>query len=271
MKKTTSRRSPGLLPKFVAAVVCLALVAAGGIFGYGRLRDLYLEQCVITDLDAQVEISPGKMIPVDTLAEELGLRVGANLAHIDFNRKRDDILRRIPNLREIRISRHLPNRVTVTTEERTPVARMGLAGSRKTSGRVVDTDGMVFVWQRGTQTLPTIREKTASGTPKGRHISGRVLAALRLIEASREPEFLELGILEVDTSKHDFLVATLGNYSKLKIRWESMDEPNANSRADLLKRLQHLRDAIRSRIATDTVIWNATLPDRIFADTQNKL
>ena len=43
------------------------------------------------------------------------------------------------------------------------------------------------------------------------------MAALRLVEVCREAEFLELGLLEVDTSKHDFLFATLGNYSKLKI------------------------------------------------------
>jgi len=270
MKKTTIRRNGGFLPKFVAILVGLAILLAGVVFGYDRLRTVYLEQCVVTDMEAQVEISQGKMVPAGTLAEELGLKVGANLALIDFTRKREEILERIPNLRGLRISRQLPDRVTVTTEERTPIARMGLTGSRATTGRVVDTDGMVFVWQRGTQSLPTIREY-GSITPKGRHIAGRTLAALRLVETCREPEFLELGLLEVDTSKHDFLVATLGNYSKLKILWEGMDDPSAHSRKDLLRRLQNLRDAIRSRVATDTVIWNATLPDRIFADTQNKI
>jgi len=271
MKKTTIRRSNGLLPRLVAAVLGIAILLVGLMLGYDRLRAVYLEQCVITDMDTQVEISQGKMVPVGTLAEELGLKAGANLALIDFQKKREELLERIPNLRSIRISRHLPDRVTVTTEERTPVARMGLTGSRATTGRVVDTDGVVFIWQRGTQTLPTIRETAPTGTPKGHHIAGRALAALRLIEACREPEFLELGVLEVDTSKHDFLVVTLGNYSKLKILWENMDDPNASSRKDLLRRLTNLRDAIRSHVATDTVIWNATLPDRIFADTQNKI
>ena len=95
--------------------------------------------------------------------------------------------------------------------------------------------------------------------------------ALRLVEACREPELLELGLLEVDTSKHDFLVATLGNYSKVKILWEEMDESTPVARQDLVVRLTLLRDTIRSRIAPNAVIWNATIPNRIFADTQETL
>ena len=252
-------------------VFLLAAVGVGAVLGYDKLRDLYLEQCVIRDFAAQVEISSGTMVKADVIAENLGLRKGANLATIDFTRKRKELLEKVPNLLSIRIARKLPDRIVVTTEERTPVARMGIRGSRSETGRVVDTEGMVFVWQRGTQTLPVIRETQAPGTPKGCRIKGRTLAALRLIEACRDPELLELGLLEVDVSKHDFLVATLGNYAKLKICWENMDEPTPSSYSDLRNRLTQLRDTIRSKVAPTAVIWNATIPNRIFADTQEKL
>ena len=255
----------------VAATLLLAAVGLGVVVGYDKLKDIYLEQCVIRDMAAQVEISSGNMVKADVIAENLGLRKGANLATIDFAQKRAELLARVPNLLSIRISRKLPDKVVVSTEERTPVARMGLRGVRGETGRVVDTEGMVFIWQRGTQTLPVIRETTPPGTPKGDRIEGRTLAALRLIETCREPELLELGILEVDIAKHDFLVATLGNYSKLKIRWDGMDDPTPASQADLRSRLTQLRDAIRSRVATTAVIWNATIPNRIFADTQETL
>ena len=255
----------------IASTVALVLFGVGTVVGYGKLRDLYLEQCVITDLPAQVTIVSGKMVHPNNIAEELGLKAGANLATIDFRRRREELLAHIPNLKSIRISRKLPDRVTVVAEERTPVARLNLRGNAQVSGKVVDTEGMVFVWQRGTQTLPTIREAQAPGTPKGHRIQGRTLAALRLIEACREPEFLDLGLLEVDASKHDFLLATLGNYSKVKIAWEEMDEGTPASRNDLIARLTNLMKAIRSQIAPDTVIWNATMPDQIFADTQGKL
>ena len=271
MKATKIERtnSTGLIVTVV--LVVLVVLGIGGVLGYDKLKGLYLEQCVITDMASQVEISAGKMVHPSTVAEFLGLRAGANLALIDFSAKREELLAKVPNLREVRISRRLPDKVIISTDERAPVARMGLKGKNNVTGRVVDTEGMVFIWQRGTQTLPTIRETHAPGTPKGQRITGRTLAALRLIEACREPEFAEFGVLEVDVSKPDFLLATLGNYSTVKIAWDGMDEQTPASRGDLVRKLTMLQKAIRSRVAADAVIWNATMPDTVTGDTQRKL
>ena len=270
--KATRIERPNHTGLFVTAVIiALAALGVGAALGYDKLREIYLEQCVITDMAAQVEITSGKMVLPSTIAEELGLRTGANLALIDFSAKRRELLAKVPNLREVRISRRLPDKVIISTDERIPVARMGLKGKSNVTGRVVDTEGMVFIWQRGTQTLPTIREAQAPGTPKGHRIAGRTLAALRFLEACREPEFVEFGVLEVDVSKPDFLLATLGNYSTLKIAWEGMDEQTPASHGDLVRKLELLRKAIRSRVAADAVIWNATMPDTVTGDTQKRL
>ena len=261
-------------PRGLALVIALAVIVAiavGVKLGFDQMVRVYNEQCVIRDMSEQVEITSGKMVHPSTIAEELGLKVGANLATIDFESKGAELVAKVPNLRAIRISRQLPDKVIVNAEERVPIARMGLVGNKSVTGRVVDADGMVFICQRGTQMLPTIREKQAPGTKKGEKVHGRIQAALRLVEACREPDFLELGVLEVDTSRHDFLVATLGNYSKAKICWDEMDEPSARARADLNSRLTKLRDVIRSKVTPDTVVWNATMPGEIFADTQGKL
>ena len=271
MKANRIEHGRGRVWLAAAALVLLAVGAVGVKLGYDSLHRVCTEPCVIRDMAEQVSISEGKMVRSGTIAEVLGLKVGANLAEIDFARKREEVLAKIPNLRSIRITRKLPDKIVVVTEERTPIAKMGLRGQKRVTGRVVDAEGVVFMCQRGTQMLPTIQETQAPGTRPGQRIAGRTLAALRLIEASRGPEFLSLGILEVDTSKHDFLVATLGNYSKVKILWNGMDEPNARSKEDLLLRLTHLRDTIRSNVMPDTVIWNATVPGKIFADTPGKL
>ena len=269
--KTNRIERKGRMPIVVTAIVALALLGIGTAVCYDKLKALYLEQCVVTDMAEQVSVTSGKMVKADVIAENLGLRKGANLAMIDFSEKRRELLAKVPNLKSIRISRQLPDKVTVVAEERTPIARLGLSKALDPSGRVVDEEGMVFVWQRGTQTLPIIRESKAPGTARGTIIQGRTLAALHLVEACREAELLELGLLEVDTSKHDFLLATLGNYSKLKILWTGMDDPTPESGADLRKRLTQLRDAIRSKVVPNAVIWNATIPDRIFLDTQEKI
>lgn len=265
------RKRNNPLALLVGILLVLAIVGAGAALGFSRLRALYLEQCVVTDLARQVDVSSGKMVKADVIMEILGLRVGANLATIDFVARRKELLARIPNLRAVRITRQLPDHVTVATEERVPIARMGFRGRRSETGRVVDTEGMVFTWQRGTQALPIIRETQPPGTTAGKTIEGRVRAALRLIEAAQDPQFSELAILEVDTAPHDYLLATLGNYAKLKIAWDGMDDPTPASTADLVHRLTNLRDAMRSKVVPGAVIWNATISDRIFADTQEKL
>ena len=260
----------------IGGLVLLGVLVVGLVISYGKLSELYAEQCEIRDMASQVEITSGKMVRPGTIAEIFGLKVGANLAKIDFAAKREDVLKSIPNIRNIRITRRLPNKVVIAAEERTPIARMGFRGDRSITGRVVDADGMVFDCMRGTQTLPTMREPGKPGSQRGTFVRGRTLAALKLIETCRSPEFLELGVLEVDTSKHDFLVVTLGNYSRVKILWDEMDESAASgltptARKDLLNRLTLLRNTIRSKVTPDAVIWNATIPGRIFADTQGKL
>ena len=271
MKTKNVKTQTGLGHKLIAYTVIAVLVVGGLCFCFTKLREIYLEQCEITDFDRQVEIFSGKMVHPLTIAEELGLKKGANVAHINFKEKRENLLARVPNLRSIQITRKLPNRVIVKAEERLPIARLGVRGKQGSDGRVVDAEGMVFVWHRETQMLPIIREPATSNSPKGHFVSGRTQAALTLIETCRSPDFLELGILEVDTSKTDFLIATLNNYSKLKIRWQDRNERTAKSRESLSSQLVNLRAAIRSRVAPGTVIWNATVPNRIFADTQENL
>lgn len=255
----------------IIAAILLIVLAVGAKFGYDSLSEVYHQQFVIHDMSTQVEITSGKMVHPATIAEVFGLKNGKNMAEIDFCSKREEILAKIPNLRAIRVTRYLPGRLSIVAEERVPIAKINARGQKSTSGRVVDAEGMVFMCQRGTQTLPTIFEPQAPGVHAGQYIKDRTLAALKLIEVCREPEYQELGILAVDTSKHDFLTATLGNYSKVKILWEDMDTPSIRSRRDLESRLTLLRNAIRNKITPNAVTWNATIPGKIFADTQGAL
>lgn len=253
----------------VAAAVGVAAVAGVAVC-YSRLAALYREQCVVTDMAEQVEIASGKMVKPDVIAENLGVKTGANLAEIDFAERRREILKKIPTLRTISISRIMPNRLRVVAEERTPVAKLGIRGQRRISGRVVDSEGMVFICQRDTQLLPTIYEPLPPGIQPGHHIKSRMSAALQLVETSRDPEFAELGIQDVDVSKPDYLLATLGDYSRLKIAWDDMDKPSAKSRKHLEDRLSFLVKAMRTQAGVGARTWNATLPNGVFADTEEK-
>ena len=274
MKTNRIRHSGGRTPLIVGALVLLALVGLGVAFGFDRLRDLWLDQSVIRAMDGQVEIQSGRMVKADVIAENLGIKPGTNLGKIDFAERREAILRKIPNLREIHISRTLPDRVRITIEEREPVARLNVRGRKSDTGK-----GVVFLCSRGTRLLPIIREAAEPGTPVGHRLEGRATAALRFIAACHDPAFQEIGILDADVAYPDWLSATINtgaSYAQLKLAWDGMDNPEETpeSHASLVRQLKHLRDALRTRVGENAVIWNATdfsYPGRIYADTKGKL
>jgi len=247
----------------------IVLVAAivGVAVAYNKLHALWLEQCVITDFASQVSITDGKMVRADNIASVFGLRNGANLALIDFGAKRKETLNRIPNIREITIARHLPDKVSITVEERVPAVRLGIRGQKTDSGRVADTEGVVFFSSNGTQMLPMIREPSAPGTKAGQHLSGRALAALRLLETCRE-SFRELMAIEADISKPDCITFVLGNdYSVAKIAWEGMDDPSDATQKNLEKQLDHLKMAYCARVDDSIRVWDATQPGKVYGNT----
>ena len=254
--------------RILAVTLAAAAVLTAALLGFGKLKEIYLEQCVLKDVSAQVTITSGKMVKADVIAENLGLKPGVNLAMIDFRRGREELLKRIPTLRRVTITRHLPDKLSITAEERIPVAKMGVRGRREPTGRVVDEEGVVFPCLRGTQLLPTITE-ASSTTAIGQKLTGRALSALRLLLACREPENSDIPVLSVDISKPDYLLATIGGtYARVKITWEGIDEPGSRGVEGLALRLRNLKMAMRSEASFGVKLWNATMPDRVFADIE---
>ena len=82
MKANTIKRSNHTGLVLMTAAVALVALAVGAVFCYDRLKSVCEEECVILDMSAQVRIETGKMIPAETIAAELGLKKGANLAEI---------------------------------------------------------------------------------------------------------------------------------------------------------------------------------------------
>lgn len=255
-----------------AILFCAAVL--GALVAYRKLRSLWIEQCAITDPETQIEVViNGKTIQPDAIREGFGLVKGANLWQADFEGLRRSILDRRHNIRDISISRRLPSHATIFVTEREPVAKVDLVGAKKESHLVADSDGVVFPYWRRADSLPTIKVPVTPGLPaSGQRLAGNALAALRLVEAMREPEFQELGIREIHANKPDFLWVTLGNYQRAKVAWEGMDAAqSAAAKENMLKIMRHLRDAINADLTGAAVVWNATEPGKIYADTKEPI
>ena len=258
----------------VAIVTLLVLLAAaltGIAFGVSSLRKTWREQCVVTDRELDVVIDNRKdeqrrMVHPDIITLYFGLTNGANLATIPFAELRKKLLGRIPNIADLKIERRLPNRVTITVVEREPAVRIATLKGRADSGRVADLEGVVFPFSSNVSALPVIREATA--TPAGKRLSGMAAAAVRLVEEAALPELADLSVLEVDTTHADYLLVTLGDYSRARIAWDRMCEDTRASRTSLTNQLTRLSKAIATRVITQPTLWHATdygSPGRVFA------
>jgi len=258
----------------VAIVTLLILLAAaltGIAFGVTSLRKTWREQCVVTDRELDVVIDNRKdeqrrMVHPDIITLYFGLTNGANLATIPFAELRNKLLGRIPNIADLKIERRLPNRVTITVVEREPAVRITTLKGRADSGRVADLEGVVFPFSSNVSALPVIRE--ASATPAGKRLTGMAAAAVRLVEEAALPELADLSVLEVDTTHADYLLVTLGDYSRARIAWDRMCEDTRASRTSLTNQLTRLSKAIATRVITQPTLWHATdygSPGRVFA------
>lgn len=258
----------------IAAIVSILVVAivVGVFLGYNRLHEIWKEQCIITDVSRQVHVETGSQVRPGVILSGFGLTNGANLAEIDFKSCREDLVSRIANIKALTVQRRLPDGVLITVTEREAIARMGLKGEKAPSGRVVDDEGVVFVRRVGTSTLPIIREAHQPGTAIGKHLDGRARAALRLLALCREDEFSSFNILEVDLSARDSLSFVLSNYQRVRIAWDGMDEESPIAGHDsLVRQLTELQKAMKTGIGSRAVVWNATLPGRVCADTKEPI
>lgn len=253
----------------VTVIACIGLTAA-----FKRLKHTYEFQCCVTDAGEQVEVITGKIVPTRLIINHFGLTNGMNLAHVPFAELRDRLIKDTPNLRDIKITRTLPNKVRIEAFERIPVVRVIGSGENANPNYTADSEGAVFWYpRRDTTLLPIIRESGKNTSAPGARLSGSALSALWLLEEAAAPEFSILKIQQVETFKQDYLFATLGDSSRAKIAWEDMDKDTKVSRTSLRRQLKRLSQAMQSNVAAGTKLWNATdwgVPGRIYANDPTK-
>lgn len=271
IKRNTNVKSQVAIRRRIAVAVSLLVIAAaaccGLALGGGALSAIWREQFRVQDSAIDVVVtSSGKNVKPDTIIYYFGLTNGANLATIPYENLRKGLIARIPNIKDIKVERRLPRRVTVDVKEREPAVRIAPAKGAPSSGLVADYDGVVFR-TFNSPPLPIIREAADKRHAPGQKLEGNAGAALRLVHLLAEaadaksdeaPELSELRVLEVDTSKKDYLLVTLGDYSTAEIAWERMHEDSEVSRKSLRRQLLRLAQAIATRLTPRTTRWIAT-------------
>ena len=248
-------------------LVCGGFVCWGFAVGVGALREVWREQFRVQDSAIDVVVtSSGKNVTPATIVYYFGLTNGANLATIPYDELRKSLIARIPNIHDISIERRLPRRVTVDVKEREPAVRIAPPKGSSDSGLVADYDGVVFRTYNSPR-LPIIRESSEIRHTAGHRLEGHARAALQLVHLLAEvadgksdapPALADLRVLEVNTSKKDYLLVTLGDYSTAEIAWDHMGEDSEIAHQSLRRQLVHLAQAIATRLTPRATRWIAT-------------
>ena len=248
-------------------LVCGGFVCWGFAVGVGALREVWREQFRVQDSAIDVVVtSSGKNVTPATIVYYFGLTNGANLATIPYDELRKSLIARIPNIHDISIERRLPRRVTVDVKEREPAVRIAPPKGASDSGLVADYDGVVFRTYNSPR-LPIIRESSEIRHTAGHRLEGHARAALQLVHLLAEvadgksdapPALADLRVLELDTSKKDYLLVTLGDYSTAEIAWDHMGEDSEIAHQSLRRQLVHLAQAIATRLTPRATRWIAT-------------
>ena len=261
------RASQRLFAFAVTALVGGGLVCWGLSIGFFALREIWREQFIVQNSAIDVVVtSSGKNVKPETIIYCFGLTNGANLATIPYEELRQSLIARIPNIHDITIMRRLPRRVTIDVREREPAVRIVPPKGSPDSGLVADYDNVVFR-TFNSPPLPIFRGTDEAHCKPGARLEGHARAALQLVhllaeaadaKSDAEPELADLRVLEVDTSKQDYLLVTLGDYSTAEIAWERMGDDSEVALKSLRRQLVHLAQAIAARLTPRATRWIAT-------------
>ena len=251
---------------FLARAFLVAIAISAGCTAYLLFKKHYLLKPAVFNLGnirKNVTFDTGKTIRPDMICEWLGLKNGTASFDIDIEQSRNKITA-LPNVKEVEITRTMPDRLDIRIKEREPLARLS-AGPR---GLVADEEGVAFVQHSTDNILPLVRVSAEFDQIKpSDRLAGMELKAMRVLQQASRAGF-KLRISEIDTRHSDYLMIIFSDYRKAKFAWNGMkDERMAVAQSDdqLRRQLDELAKAMESEIGRPRQMWDATIPGRITA------
>jgi len=249
-------------------VGALALVAGAACWGGRVLFNRYYfspqSQFALTDVRRNVEVHAGKLLNPSIIYQMLNLRDGANQFQLPIDKTRQMLLAREPNIKDLTIVRQLPDRMTITIIERTPIARV----DTPEGGWVVDDEGVPFVRYVGTGNLPLIKGVDLPAQIQGgTRVHGMAMAAVRVVKAMRRPN-VKQRLDELLVVNEDYLFLTVSGHRQVRFAWPGMaaEKSEAELRASGFEMQEHydqLELRMLSPVGLTCPLWDARVPGRI--------
>ena len=85
-----------------------------------------------------------------------------------------------------------------------------------------------------------------------------------MIHSTLRPE-CSVRLLAVDAAKLDYLMLTFSDYRQAKFAWQGMSDDLKETDLRMQRHFDNLVKAMESEIGKPRMMWDATLPERVFA------
>ena len=261
---------PGLasLRALLPYVLAPALLVALPLLGFALTKTFYFARNPRFTL-RQVTIQTGDTLSEADLREVIGIEPGVNLFAIDIAQERRKFLDHAHHVRNIQMTRVLPDRLEIRVIERRPVARVGRAGDL-----VADPEGLVFVWRGDVERLPMLvggRHARGGGilvvgetlveVYPGARVYGNAQAGIEALLLNEEPPY-QLPVMEVDVSRLDHIVLHLDDRREIRLAWDGMGQGTRDAARNLRRRMNALMDVLRNPDAAGKRQFDARVDDR---------
>jgi len=244
------------------------LAAATACWGARELfRSYYFSphgQFALTDVRRNVDVNTGKLLRPTIIYDLLDLTDGMNQFRLNIKKERQTLVSRVPNIKDLTIVRTLPDKMSISVIERSPIARV----QTKDGGWVVDEEGVPFVCYTGTEHLPLIKGvDLPAQMQSGNRVHGMAMAALQVVCNMRRINVTQR-LLELEVVKEDYLLLTMSDHRQVKFAWYGMlaQKNGVEQKAQFLRMQDHydeLELLMESPVGQICPMWDARVPGRI--------
>ncbi|MDR1192176.1 MAG: FtsQ-type POTRA domain-containing protein [Verrucomicrobiales bacterium] len=235
---------------FRLATATLALAALAGVWlGLSYAGRAVMDAAFYQNRDFELKTIDTRLQGAVTRAEVLrvaNLRVGQNIMALDLAEIRQS-LREISYVDTVRVERALPSRLTITVEERRPVARLepfspdGRELARPTY--YIDAEGYMMRPKPGEELkpLPVIKGVGAELAQDGQRTDrAEILSALRLLQLADDAALKgDLDLTQIGVDSKGYLVLNTREQGRIRFRVDFL--------AEQVRRLRTILDYARGR------------------------
>jgi cell division protein FtsQ len=232
-----------------AAAVLIGLLALAVVGWVGLQyfeRRLFQQNDLFRIRNCRIDCS-GEVITPKHVMDYAELGGISNIFDVNISQKREFLQKKVPRVKNVKISRRLPDELIIEVHERVAIARLEM-GSYYLS---VDGEGCVLGPSAGAAQLPVIGGHGMPTMRPGTRLAGTpVMNALEVFTVCENPPVRDLlKVARIEVRGREAVELTLGEGERILLAWPRMGAGDSLERDGLERKLLKLAEILKAAAA----------------------